>query len=1812
MRRKIVSIFLSLSLFLSILSLPTHADSDTDIGVATDITSDMFDFWVVNSLKTVYRTSTIPAKPDKNITLVSAKNEYESAIIAVRNKEAFEITKVEFSDLVSASNENEKISGSNLAYHFVEYGLTDTIKANYIFPEREGRLIYPESEMPDPLTNEVSMQVKANSTQPIFITNYVPTSTAPGTYTGTVNVKTSLGDYIVPIRVEVANVEIPKTKEANFINYQWSMTNGFGSDGYQFGPEVNEKGYDVGEYYYDVVTYSEEWFELMKNYAKTMSEYRQNMIWIRTDLLLNATGTDLIAFKDGIPNDIDWSLFDRYVETFIDQGITDFANIHLIRQLKYMPGDENPGAKRWEEGLPEELPVTDAFLTNYLTALSKHVQEKQETQEKWKGLTWYQHILDEPITDNQKNFWTYVARKIHEINTNLTIKFKTMDADPNGILMAEGSKSYVDVWVPLTPAFHKKKELYKAEQLVGKDMWVYTCEVNTPPWLNRFWTQPTLTGRLLFWNLSQDGVQGALHWAWNAWYVGPWDGDSSIVYPDKDHMGVKSSLRYEAQRDGIEDYELMFKIKETNKELAKLIADSAVSPDDPRKYTLDPEYIKTLHDYLVKAAAGENVGEISFATSPYSGQEIPMTYMADSSNSDLKFTGNWYNKSRQYAYQDSVKSTTAANAAVEYQFRGTGIDLVVEKNNGAGKMAVYLDQNDPVILDAYELVQHDYITIYSIRNLSQDQQHTIKVVNLENKNLNIDAFRVQMDEGQLLTLIQTYNEALKKNKNDYTEQSWSQLAVAMYRAKNLIDGNSNDEAAMTAATNALTQAMGGLVKNPNYALGAKVTASEAYKDDNYDLKAEYAVDGDKSTWWATKNDCDSATYELVLKNDAKINRLVLYEYGIYNNLKTVTVEYKSGSNWTAVSNAKKPVYSGQSRTVVFDEVTASEFRLTLTTVNPGEGLNFSEIQLWYVMPIAVQATATNSDDSNPASNLVDEDPATAWLSDGSEKQSVIEIDYGVAKIVNTITVDEAKQTTGKLKTIQVDYWDGAEWKTLKTEDCVKLPYKKNIFFESVITSKIRLTVKTDTNGAMKINEVTALEYAAADMPLDTGLIELEPNVVPNEHQKTMVDRGYTMFLHFGLNTFTENEWSYGDLSPATYAPPSIDADQWVKTAKEAGMKTVLLVTKHHDGFALWDSAYTDYDVGNPQSGSHIDVVQAVSDACNKYGINMGVYYSAWDNNWDRKNGKENDAKYNEYARNQLSELMSGKYGLKDENGRGVISELWIDGQWEKAAPRWEFGKLYDTVKELQPDCQVGLNWTIASTDGKVIGIPDHKEGDNIYYFPSDFRLGDGMETSDNDPKLFTYRGQTYYLPFEATLVLNSSWFWHTGYGSRPSMSPYTIAAKYNKYKNEGNVLVLNCGPNRQGKLDQADIDSLYAAARKLGIASGDALKKNIMDLEAKIYGRNLALNATGTSDQTYTELAVYGVEKMFDGDSSTRWASRGGDTESTAKITLAGEKTFNTLVLTEDSKYIGRTDSVTIQYEKDGQWIDIQTNAKLQNGILTVALETPLTATQLKLIAIDEQKTGPTFSEFALYMVENGALPEIEAAAEKSALRVGESTQLVVQDSVDKVDLMKIAKFESKDSTVATVDDTGKITAVAVGETDITVKVQLVGRTFTKQVHLTVTNSYEIKVTQAEGGVISPANVKVDKGDSATFTIKANNGYFINDVLVDGKSVGAVTSYTFNNVSENHTITAVFAKGKKPAATRYEIKVIHAKGGIISPANVKVGKGGNATFTIKTKDGYVINDVLADGKSVGAVTSYTFNNVSENHTITAVFVRARS
>jgi alpha-L-fucosidase len=320
-----------------------------------------------------------------------------------------------------------------------------------------------------------------------------------------------------------------------------------------------------------------------------------------------------------------------------------------------------------------------------------------------------------------------------------------------------------------------------------------------------------------------------------------------------------------------------------------------------------------------------------------------------------------------------------------------------------------------------------------------------------------------------------------------------------------------------------------------------------------------------------------------------------------------------------------------------------------------------------------------------------------------------------------------------------------------------------------------------------------------------------PSNKPNKYQKEQIRRKYGMFIHFGINTFHNEEWTDGSKPASSYNPTQIDARQWVETAKKAGMKYIILVAKHHEGFCLWNSKYTEYDVAN--SGNPANVVEEVAKECKRQGVELGLYYSLWDRkqNSDVKDESLDEA-YNEYMIAQLNELID----MVQQHTKVV--EFWFDGGWEKPNNRWPVAEIYKTIKTKAPQCQVGINWSIGSPenpDERHVYPSDQKEGYPIRYFPSDFRLGDPYLPANPDPKLFTHNGKTYYMPWESTVCISKKWFYHTEDHTYKSIEE--LVELYHQATAQDNILILNAPPDREGRLREKDVQLLLDLREKLEI-----------------------------------------------------------------------------------------------------------------------------------------------------------------------------------------------------------------------------------------------------------------------------------------------------------------------------------------------------------------------------------------------------------
>ncbi len=320
-----------------------------------------------------------------------------------------------------------------------------------------------------------------------------------------------------------------------------------------------------------------------------------------------------------------------------------------------------------------------------------------------------------------------------------------------------------------------------------------------------------------------------------------------------------------------------------------------------------------------------------------------------------------------------------------------------------------------------------------------------------------------------------------------------------------------------------------------------------------------------------------------------------------------------------------------------------------------------------------------------------------------------------------------------------------------------------------------------------------------------------PSNKPGIYQLAQIKRKYGMFIHFGINTFYDEEWTDGSKPASSYKPLTVDADQWVHVAKQAGMKYVILVSKHVDGFCLWDSKYTDYDVAS--SSNKTNVVEEVAMACKKYGIGIGIYYSLWDRHQNANvNDSSLDKDYNEYMINQIKEL----FAIVNKYTPAV--ELWLDAGWEKKRSRWPIAEIYKTVKEMAPQCQVGVNWSIGTPenpdpDSAFVLPVMQKTGYPIRYFPSDFRMGDPYMPANPDPKLFSYNGHLYYMPWETTVCMSEKWFYNT------KDTVYKTADElYKIYKQataQDNILILDLPPDRSGKLREKDIQLVLALHKQI-------------------------------------------------------------------------------------------------------------------------------------------------------------------------------------------------------------------------------------------------------------------------------------------------------------------------------------------------------------------------------------------------------------
>lgn len=306
-------------------------------------------------------------------------------------------------------------------------------------------------------------------------------------------------------------------------------------------------------------------------------------------------------------------------------------------------------------------------------------------------------------------------------------------------------------------------------------------------------------------------------------------------------------------------------------------------------------------------------------------------------------------------------------------------------------------------------------------------------------------------------------------------------------------------------------------------------------------------------------------------------------------------------------------------------------------------------------------------------------------------------------------------------------------------------------------------------------------------------------LAPTPAQLAWQKDGLGVFFHVGVNTFAGKEWSDGTLAPDTFDPSDLDADQWVRTARDLGAKYVVLTAKHHDGFCLWPTATTAYSVASsPWKDGGGDVVAEVVDACRRHGMKLGLYLSPWDRNAPQYEDPET---YDEFYLAQLRELCTNY---------GELHELWFDGAGS-AGREYAWDRIGDVIAELQPTAMV---FNMGPATIRWVGNEDGLAADPVEYVTTSTDL-------NNYDEDVIQTGEAVYLPPECDVSLRKGWFWQPG--EEPKSLSHLLAI-HDRSIGLGANLLLNIPPDRRGRLDEADVERVRELAEALQQRFGDPVE----------------------------------------------------------------------------------------------------------------------------------------------------------------------------------------------------------------------------------------------------------------------------------------------------------------------------------------------------------------------------------------------------
>ncbi len=448
--------------------------------------------------------------------------------------------------------------------------------------------------------------------------------------------------------------------------------------------------------------------------------------------------------------------------------------------------------------------------------------------------------------------------------------------------------------------------------------------------------------------------------------------------------------------------------------------------------------------------------------------------------------------------------------------------------------------------------------------------------------------------------------------------------------------------------------------------------------------------------------------------------------------------------------------------------------------------------------------------------------------------------------------------------------------------------------------------------------------------------------VPSENQLRWQEMEYYAFVHFSLNTFTDQSWGFGDEDINLFNPTELDCRQWARICKDAGMKGIIITAKHHSGFCLWPSDYTEYSVKNaPWKDGKGDVVRELADACEEYGLKLGIYVSPWDRNHPDY-GKPG---YITYFRNQIKELLSNY---------GPIFEIWFDGAnggsgyyggaYETRnidrTTYYDWQPTYKMIRELQPDIVIwndggdraDLRWV--GTEAGYVGETNWSLLDSAGEVTWEM-LHHGLETGNA------------WVPAEVNTSIRPEWFYHPGEDGKVKTLPHLMDTWYKSIGRNG-AFLLNFPIMPNGLIHPGD--------EKAALDLAHAVKD--------VFSVNLATNAKADANNIRGKTSRFGANQAIDNNMDTYWATDDSITTASMTIDFETPTTFNRFMAQEYIRLGQRVNSFTIEALAGSEWIEVAGATTI--GYKRILRFPTVEATKLRF-NITGSKACPVISNIGVY-----------------------------------------------------------------------------------------------------------------------------------------------------------------------------------------------------------------------------------------------------